>query len=98
MGITTGKPNLGKKIRSFVLDVLNLRGPLDVQASNQAVGNEPEVQGEVKAERDKCQSHQCVNNIYKEEFGYDHGGSEYRQKKNVLFSGVLQYFAVSNMR
>ena len=34
MGITTGKPNPGKKIRSFVLVVLDLRCPLDVQASN----------------------------------------------------------------
>lgn len=34
MGITTRKPNLGKKIRSFVLDVLDLRCPLDTQASN----------------------------------------------------------------
>ena len=39
-----------------------------------------------------------MNNIYKEEFGWDHGGSEYTQKKNTLSSGVPQYLAVSNMR
>jgi len=32
-----------------------------------------------------------MNNIYKEGFGYDHGGSEYRQKKNILFLG---YFGI----